>query len=264
MMKKLLLLLTILLVASSCAPLRKGAEQPSAEMLGLVDGIRVLADRRKEALKGFEVEADVHVECPDIKFKSQALIIGWRPCFLHLECLGPFNQPFLSFSTDGEHFDLLSAVAMKCYDGDLSSPTVRFLIPKGLMMQDIYCWFLGEYNFENRRAISFSRDAGASLVVFQFLNEHSGMTEEVWVDPKDGLVKKALLRNSHGKVVVTIEHEAFVERDGLSYPDSFSLCVPASGLRLQLNYKKLSLLSEKPSEAFSIGCPSEFKHKTMD
>ncbi len=254
----------ILLAAVSCAPIPKVTERPP-ELAMFEQEIRTQLDKRKGSIRGFEAEADICIEHPGADYRGEMLIIGQGPSSIRLDCLGPFNQPVLSFATDGEHFALASILTMRYYEGNLASPVVASVIPAGIKMQDVYTWFLGGYDFKDRRLLSYSYSTSKpSLLVMEFSNERSDLREEVWLESSKNVIRKLVLKDACGNTILTAETDGLVEIGDFSYPGSVSFSLPSSGFRLSMAYKKMSLLSDAPPGAFSISCPPGFKYKTIN
>ncbi|MDD5451220.1 MAG: hypothetical protein PHT49_04940 [Desulfovibrionales bacterium] len=263
--KQLIFLLLILLTTASCAVVPKAIEQPGYETGALEKEIRAGLDRRNGAMNSFEAEADITLAYSGVDYKGQALIVGQGPSSLRLDCLGLFSQPVLSFATDGEHFALISVLAMRYYDGNLSSSAVASLIPGGVQIQDIYHWFLGGFDFKNRRLISiYPHKLNPSLVVMELSNERSGLREEVWLEPSEGVVRRLALKDIRDNELLTAESDGVVKNGDFSYPGTVCFSLPLSGLRLSMAYKKVTLLSNAPSTVFSLPCPPGFRHKTFN
>ncbi|MEW5949864.1 MAG: hypothetical protein AB1711_10715 [Thermodesulfobacteriota bacterium] len=263
--KRLIFLLLILLTAASCAVAPKAIEQPGYETSILEKEIRAGLDRRNGAMSGFEAEADITLAYSGVDYKGQALIVGQGPSSLRLDCLGLFSQPALSFAADGGHFALISVLTMRYYDGNLSSPAVAALIPGSVKIQDIYHWFLGGFDLKDRRLISISpHKLNPSLVVMELSNERSGLREEVWLEPSEGLLRRLVLKDVLGDEILTAESDGVAKNGDFSYPETVSFSLPLSGLRLSMAYKRVNLLSDAPSTLFSLPCPPGFRHKTFD
>lgn len=263
--KRPVFVLLILLAAVSCAPLSGIVERPGYEIKVLEDEIRVQLDNRKEAMSGFMAEADVNLKYPGVDYRGRVLIMGQEPSSLRLDSIGPFNQPVLSFATDGEHFALISILAMRYYDGDLASPTIAFFIPNGVKMQDIYCWFLGAYDFKDRYLISCSRHTlNPSCLIMELSNKRTGLREEVWIESAEGIVRRLVLKDVGGNLILIAESDGLTKNGEFSYPEMVRFSLPSSGLSLSMVYKKVRFLSSVPSIAFSLNCPPGFEHKTFN
>jgi hypothetical protein len=263
--EKLIFLLLILLTTASCAVAPKAIEPPGYETGALEKEIRASLNRRNGAMSGFEAEADITLAYSGVDYKGQALIVGQGPSSLRLDCLGLFSQPVLSFATDGEHFVLISILAMRYYDGNLSSPTVASFIPGGVKIQDIYYWFLGGFNFKDRRLISvYPHKLNPYLVIMELSNERSGLREEVWFESSKGMVRRLVLKDIQDNEILSAESDGVVKNGDFSYPGTVCFSLPLSGLRLSMAYKKVNLLSNAPSIVFSLTCPPGFQHKTFN
>ncbi|MFH1148112.1 MAG: hypothetical protein V1736_10455 [Pseudomonadota bacterium] len=262
--KQLLPVVLLVLIVSSCAPAPRITERPESEVLSLACSIRLMMEDRKEVSNGFAAEADLSLSYPGADYSSEALIVGWRPALLRIEYLGPFNQPVLSFATDGHNFDLLSVLSMRYYEGTFSAPAVASFIPQGVRMEDLYCWLLGEYSFDDRRPVSFYTTGEPAVYVMQIYNERSGTGEEIWVDKQKEIIQRVVVKNKAGDPVLTVQSGDFTEANGLYYPGIVSVLVPSVRLSLNMAYKKIDLLENKPSAAFTITCPPGFKHKTVN
>lgn len=262
--KILFLLGLITLIASSCAPAPKIVERPESEVLSQAGTIRLVMEKRKLVSNGFAAEADLSLAYPGADYSSEALIVGWRPALLRIEYLGPFDQPVLSFATDGHDFDLVSVLSMRCYEGTFSAPSLASFIPEGIKMEDLYCWLLGEYNFENRRPVSFYCAGETLVLVMQLCNERSGANEEIWFDEQKEVVQKVVVKNKSGNPILTVKNGGFTNTNGLYCPGIVSISVPSARLSFNLAYKRIDLLDNKPASAFSIMCPPGFKRKTVN
>lgn len=264
-MRSVVALWLVLLLAVSCAPLSLVGERPSPELSGLEQDIRARLEKRNQAIKVFEAEADIVLGRSGADYRGRVLILGQGSGSIRLDCLGPFDQTILSCVVDGERFALISSLAMKYYEGSLASPVVSSLIPPGIKVQDLYRWFLGGYDLQDRHLISCSRDiASPSLWIMEVVNERSGLREEVWLESTTGLIKKLVLKEAGGNVILTGEMEGLVENGDLSYPGSVGFSLPSCDFHLKMVYTRVGFLSSVPAGTFSLHCPPGFKRKIFN
>ncbi|MBX7116548.1 MAG: DUF4292 domain-containing protein [Myxococcaceae bacterium] len=228
-------------------PLDLGPEGEARSAAELLKRIAV-AESQVVSMKG---DAKLRVESPGQNGTVTLFVAVTHPAYVHLEALGFFNQPQAVLVSDGEKFGMYDAQTQRYYRGPATAANMGRFLPVVLPPDELAALMLGRSPRIPAEETEMSFDAEAG--VYWLTLKRGGVVQKLTVQPPSYRVVKSEVT---GMQAYNSRFEDIEDVGPATYPRRVVLEVPGQSIRVELNYKDVTVNEAPDLTLFEMSAPA--------
>lgn len=222
----------------------EGEARTAAELLKRI----AVAESQVVSVKG---DAKLRVESPAQKGTVTLFVAVTHPAYVHLEALGFFNQPQAVLVSDGERFGMYDAQVQRYFRGPATAANMGRFLPVVLPPPELAALMLGRSPRipADEAELGFDTESGAYLLTLK----RGTVEQKLTVMPPSHRVVKSVVT---GMRAYNSQFEDIEDLGPATYPRRVVLEVPDSSIRVELNYKDITVNEAPDLTLFEMNAPA--------
>jgi hypothetical protein len=248
MSRQIPLTLALLLILASCSPRRsdvglRPSETPPSTLVGLVDA----ADAKLVTLTG---HGTISFESPENSGTASFTLSLRKPDSLLVALEGPFGIDVGTLFLSRELFIMYNSMENHVTTGVPTPRAIRSVVPFDLTYEQILDAFTGAFSIAEKGSTPASYTVDNDLL--RLVYNCGGDSCSYWVDPADFLVRRYLLQNGSGEILMEATTSGIIEDQGARIPRRVMVTFPAEKRRVTIHFSRAELNPSSVSFDFTV------------
>lgn len=176
------------------------------------------------------------------------------PGYLRFVGLNPLGQPQLIVGTDGREFKTVLPAEARVYEGPVTAAAFQRYVPPGLNPEAGFYWLIGRLQPGVARIVEVSGAVDSADLWVKISYGAGGGPELVRLDPERLLIRRHLLLDEQGEVVMAVDYD-----DHAAAPCALPGLVTIRGARrdgtLELRFRDWQVAVPLSAADFAINIP---------
>lgn len=254
--RRLLPVLALVLILSSCAPRRadialRPSEVPPSRLVELVDE----ADAKLMTMAG---EGTVSFDSPEIAGTASFELSLRKPDSLLITFEGPFGIDVGTLFLSRSLFVMYNSMENHVITGVPTAGAIRSVLPFDLTYDQILDAFTGAFPIVEREGtpLSYTVDDEQFLLVYACGKERCSY----WIDPGDLMVRRYRREDGEGRVLLEASSSGMIEDEGARMPRRITMEFPEERRRVVIHFSRANL--NPPEVSFEYTIPPNARRTT--
>ncbi|MBU0483172.1 MAG: DUF4292 domain-containing protein [Proteobacteria bacterium] len=192
-----------------CVSLPNLVSVTKPEGLEVKAAFKEMVRRQKECRCGVDARASVTLKNLVFAGTIDGYLQAMAPSSLKFVGVNPFGQPLLALTTDGENFRYLDFTETKSIEGSVASDLFQKYLPSGFAADFGFYWIIGRLPPGLVKILSVARDKTEDGYWLELERGKDLFNSMVFFNPDLGVLKRHLLRNEKGDILLDIQYDNY-------------------------------------------------------
>ncbi len=255
--RAIIIAMIALVFLAGCAPaLRRAAINPGETNWQVIPQALQNNFDRLKTLKGW---GRLVVETPQMAYNATSTIVLKKPDSLFVKIEAIFGLDVGTLFADRDTYRLYIPSHNTCYTGSTDSMALSQFIAFDLSLKKLIHTFTG---LETAQGLSKGILKKEKNRIILWGNDGT-FIHKYWIDPKQGVITRAEIRNKKNQTVLLEEFDRFIRLDGIVVPRTIRLQRPLENESLTLFYENLVVNKKVSAKEFRFQVPQKVIKVTL-